>query len=181
MTTSLEERIARIERFLGIHQAEGSAAEREQANGEERLHIGAWLESHRLPGEILSAMAIMLEKGSMASVFAWKDEPVRIDADDIHKTAALCEALASEVRLNIIQELFDGPKTTAELLQAVNLDRSQLYHHLRDLFVHGLVAQPERGRYNATNDGRSMLLAVSHLAKVGHASFRATAELDMGD
>src|SRR5437867_3582109 len=37
-----------------------------------------------------------------------------------------------------------GQRSTAELMAALGLDRGQLYHHLRDLFVQGLVRQPQR-------------------------------------
>jgi DNA-binding transcriptional ArsR family regulator len=179
---TIEERVARLERFLGLGQGEAKPADREQLYGGDRLKVGDWLESRRRPNERLSVLVLMLEEFSISSVLAaMPDERMRWDPGVLNKTASICEALASEVRLSILQELFEGPKSTAELLKAVSMDRGQLYHHLRDLFVQGFVSQPERGRYEATTHGRMMLLAVGQLAYVGPESIRTTGDIDMDD
>jgi DNA-binding transcriptional ArsR family regulator len=182
MDLLLTDRVARLERFLGLGQEDAPPANREQLYGEDRLKVHAWLESRRRPSERISALVIMLESYAVSSVIAaMPDEPMRWEQTSLNRTAAICEALAHEVRLSILQELFDGPKSTAQLLQAVSLDRGQLYHHLRDLFVHGFVAQPERGRYEATTHGRIILLLAGHLAHVGPDSVRTIGDIDMGE
>ena len=47
------------------------------------------------------------------------------------------------------------------------IDRGQIYHHLRDLFVQGFVEQPERERYAATMRGEIVLLVAWHLPLLG--------------
>lgn len=82
---------------------------------------------------------------------------------DARRTAALCQALASEPRLALLLELLPGPRTTGELTASTGLERGQLYHHLRDLFVQGLVEQRERGRYELTGRGQMVVLLATVL------------------
>jgi len=65
-------------------------------------------------------------------------------------------------------------------MQAAGLDRGQLYHHLRDLFVQGLVEQPERGRYSATSRGLLAFYVASVLPAAGDPADRARA-LELGE
>jgi DNA-binding transcriptional ArsR family regulator len=81
--------------------------------------------------------------------------------------AGLYQALASETRLAMLRELFAGPRTTAELMEAVGLDRGQLYHHLRDLFVQGLLQQPQRGQYKLTGRGACIFVGAGALSTLG--------------
>lgn len=81
--------------------------------------------------------------------------------------AGLYQALASETRLAMLRELFAGTRSTAELMEAVGLDRGQLDHHLRDLFVQGLVKQPVRGRYALTGRGTCVFLGAGVVATLG--------------
>lgn len=106
------------------------------------------------------------EGSSMAtSVIIWdKDERVSLDQ---RRAAGLCQALASEARLAILCELQDGSRSTSDLTASTGLERGQLYHHLRDLFMQGLVEQPERGRYQLTGRGRVVLLMTVALAVAG--------------
>jgi len=86
---------------------------------------------------------------------------------DLKYTAGLCQALASETRLAMLRALFAGQRTRAELMEALGLDRGQLYHHLRDLFVQGLVVQPVRGSYKLTGRGTCIFLATGTAAELG--------------
>ena len=73
-----------------------------------------------------------------------------------------------------------GDHTTAELMAAADLDRGQLYHHLRDLFVQGLVEQPERGRYAATPRGWATFHVACVLPNAGDRTDRTRA-LDLSE
>lgn len=96
------------------------------------------------------------------NVMCWDgDEPITFEQ---RRTAALCQALASEPRLSMLCELVAGPRSTSDLTAATGLDRGQLYHHLRDLFLQGLVEQPERGRYRLTDRGETVVLLTAVLA-----------------
>lgn len=99
-------------------------------------------------------------------------------AINLRRAAATCSALASEQRLAMLQELMHGPRTTAELMEALGFDRGQLYHHLRDLFVQAMVEQPERGRYALTARGAWTYLLAGLLA--GDAPVPAEIPADEG-
>ena len=61
------------------------------------------------------------------------------------------------------------------------MDGGELYHHLRDPFIHGLIEQPERGHYAATVRGKMLFLAAGHLAHIGPETMREAPELDIGE
>ena len=188
MTAELERRIERLEQML---RTDGEAVvPREEASGavgfdddpNRRLNLLGWLEERRKPDETVSAIGVVRDAGTAVTVAAWgPDEQVGWDKDVLRRVAAVCGALASEVRLAILNELLRGPKSTAELIAAVSLDRGQLYHHLRDLFVQGFVEQPSRGTYAVTSRGAPMLLIAGHLGIIGPESHRESPELDLGD
>lgn len=105
------------------------------------------------------------EEGSSATgsnAMVWDAED-RITYD-ARRAARLCQAMASEQRLTLLCELLGGARTTSELTTSTGLDRGQLYHHLRDLFVEALVEQPERGRYRLTGRGETAALLGAVLA-----------------
>lgn len=68
-------------------------------------------------------------------------------------------------------------------MTAAGVDRGQLYHHLRDLFVHGLVEQPERGRYALTNRGTMLFLVATLLPAFGgpRPTVYTAEDLDLGE
>jgi DNA-binding transcriptional ArsR family regulator len=144
--------------------------------------VEAWLGRPRKPGETISGALVQIGSHMFEHVTTWDaDEEVGPDRDGLRRIAAIGEALSSDVRLAILQRLLDGSKTTAQLVESVPIDRSQLYHHVRDLFVHGLVEQPERGRYEATARGKMALLLAGHLGAIGPETLREAAELDLGE
>lgn len=151
----MEDVLARLER-LERAVAVGAAGERAVAPAasvaadEEQLglELFALLRERRRPGHVL-AVAGVAGPGGVGAASALGDEP-KVDAK---RVAGVCGALASEARLAILRELAAGRRGTGELLAATGIDRGQLYHHLRDLFVQGLVEQPERGRYRLTGRG----------------------------
>lgn len=175
---TLAARVARLERLVGVSSATavpaGGRARRE------RSQLGDWLTAHRKPGNAVAGIVVGTDKASASArhSFAGDNPPV-----DLRGVADLCQALASEARLSLLRELFRGPRGRAELMTAAGVDRGQLYHHLRDLFVHGLVEQPERGRYALTGRGTVVFLAAGLLPQLsGPVVARPNpAELDLGE
>ena len=57
-------------------------------------------------------------------------------------------ALASPVRIILLRALIGGPRTSQQLREVLaGPSVGQLYHHLRELLVAGLVVQPSRSLY----------------------------------
>ena len=203
----LEARLERVEQLVGLdgsrRRAEGEAAgagtpETANSAGPPRPSIRDWLRSLLAqpwwqPGQHVSAIGIITpdtdEHGNVVgqnlteSAEYWGPKrvggPPTWDASHLSAVAPICQALASEARLSLLRELVKGPKTTAELV-AAGVDRGQLYHHLRDLFLEGLVAQPERGRYEVTRHGRLVFLVVGHLPRLGERTTPVLG-IDLGD
>jgi DNA-binding transcriptional ArsR family regulator len=172
----LEARVERLERRGGV-LPEGEGRGGEGPSGGETpaapagrpapgdLGFGRWLQAQHRPGHTLVALGVVRDRpqgGSTMRSSLIKRRADEFDAD-LRAVARLCQALASESRLALLRELAAGTRTTAELVAATGVERSQLYHHLRDLFVQGLVEQPERGRYAATDGGAMVFLAADAL------------------
>jgi DNA-binding transcriptional ArsR family regulator len=160
--------------FLGLHGAKAASDQKEnQQSGvsggkDTGLNVGHWLHAQRKPGQSIVGVGVARETYIAESVLAWDaEEELPWDPDHLRQVADDCQALASEARLGILRGLVQGPKSTSELLAMTGIDRGQLYHHLRDLFVQGFVEQPERGRYAATMRGEIVLLVAWHLPLLG--------------
>jgi|GEM_PF-5884231 len=124
--------------------------------------LHAWID-HQLQGNTVFVFAGVARPGARAT--ASRGWSVAGDVTiNVRRAAATCSALSSEQRLSMLQELMRGPRTTAELMEALGFDRGQLYHHLRDLFVQAMVEQPERGRYALTARGAWTYLLAGLLA-----------------
>jgi DNA-binding transcriptional ArsR family regulator len=154
----LESRVARLEELVarllpseGADPAAGSAPD---------LH--AWIDAQTKANAVF-VFAGAVHPGARATTSRGWSAPTEV-ALNLRRTAAVCAALSSEPRLAMLQELMHGPRTTAELMEALRFDRGQLYHHLRDLFVQAMVEQPERGRYALTGRGIWALLLAGLLA-----------------
>jgi DNA-binding transcriptional ArsR family regulator len=168
--TDLVQRIERIERLLGVGTTGGgeppapAAPAQEQRNGIAEGSLGDWVRRKRTrPSEVVVGIAASVSVGGVATASQVFERPeVRFD---LRHMAGLYQAFASETRLAMMRELFiGGDRSTAELMEAVGLDRGQLYHHLRDLFVQGLVRQPVRGRYTLTGRGTYIFLGAGVVA-----------------
>ena len=174
--TDLLERIERIERILGVGAA-GSAAGSAAAAAEvdkpaapsgdaQQPTLGAWVQAKRKrPEDVVVGVVVSVHESGLSSSSQLFDKPNV--PYDLQHMAGLYQALASETRLAMLRELFAGPRTTAELMEAVGLDRGQLYHHLRDLFVQGLVRQPQRGQYTLTGRGTCIFLGAGVVSTLG--------------
>ncbi len=169
---TLEERLARlealVERFLPA-QADDAPPPPATPPDREEPQVGrdvaSLLAQSRRPGRrmVLTGVGHWTEHSSATATSAkiWDEaDPIQLD---YRRAAALCQALGSEARLMLLCDLLPGAKTTGELTGSTGLERGQLYHHLRDLFVEGLVEQPERGRYQLTGRGEVVLLLTAVL------------------
>ncbi len=57
-------------------------------------------------------------------------------------------ALGSPLRLSLLRELLQGPRTSQQLQEALDISSAgQLYHHLKDLLAAGLIQQKSRNLY----------------------------------
>jgi DNA-binding transcriptional ArsR family regulator len=73
-------------------------------------------------------------------------DEVRARVDDA--TARVFGALGNAVRLRIVAALLAGPATTAELTESLDQPSAgQLFHHLKELLVAGVIHQPVRATY----------------------------------
>lgn len=160
-------RLEHLERLMGI----GSGPPEVEEHGEHSgvpvaaRQLQAWLNVGRDGAKVVTGLAIGTEHGACTAYGTWAT-PAEFTLDT-RAVAGICQALANDTRLAMLRELFPGRRSTAELMAAVGIDRGPLYHHLRDLFVQGLIAQPERGSYALTGRGVSILLAVSLLPNLG--------------
>lgn len=178
--TDVIERLERLERLLGI----GDPERQQGPSGSHPMtppvlqrpghEFGDWMKSQHRPGQIHVALGIKSDRASWnTSVRRSATKPLK--RRELGAAAALCQALSSETRLAILNELALVDRTTAELMESAGIDRGQLYHHLRDLFVQGLVEQPERGKYAATSRGLLTFLATSILPSAGDPADHARA------
>lgn len=176
---TVEGRLERLEHLLGVTPG-GSDDSTDQPTGRKRgkhgdTDFGQWLRAQHRPGQYVVAVGVAMDhkQSSVMRSSVLQRRPSDTSAD-LRVLAGLCQALASEARLAILRELTQGRRTTAELVSAINVERSQLYHHLRDLFVQGLVEQPERGRYAATTKGAMVFLAADALPSLGDPTEQPT-------
>lgn len=57
-------------------------------------------------------------------------------------------ALGSPLRLKLLRELLQGPKTNLQLQEALSISSAgQLYHHLKELLAVGVIEQKSRNLY----------------------------------
>lgn len=62
--------------------------------------------------------------------------------------ARLFAALGSPFRIRLLRALLEGPRTSRELQAALEVGPvGQLYHHLKELLLAGLIIQPRRNVY----------------------------------
>jgi len=71
--------------------------------------------------------------------------------------------LAHEARVRVLEVLYAGPRSSAELSALTDLRGGNLHYHLKELMYAHYVEQRE-GRYRITNLGAQMLVTVTSLA-----------------
>lgn len=70
----------------------------------------------------------------------------RVDAEEISELhARVCKAIADGKRLQIINELRDGPRTVGELVAALGIPQANASQHLAILRDRGIVAARRAG------------------------------------
>ncbi|MCW4051465.1 MAG: effector binding domain-containing protein [Candidatus Bathyarchaeota archaeon] len=74
--------------------------------------------------------------------------------------ASLLSAIGNAQRLKIATALLEGPSQFNELRELTGLGKTALSHHLGTLVETTILESPERGVYELTEDGRSMVSAV---------------------
>ncbi len=69
--------------------------------------------------------------------------------DEPEKLSHTFAALGSPLRLTLLRELLQGPKTSQQIQEALGVSSAgQLYHHLKELLAVGLIEQKSRNLYS---------------------------------
>ncbi|MGB3735234.1 MAG: winged helix-turn-helix domain-containing protein [Ilumatobacter sp.] len=90
-----------------------------------------------------------------------------LDVDWADQAQAL-SALGHPVRLQILQYVLLGVRTTAELAEIAEVNTTgQLHHHLKDLVAARWLRSPGRGRYEIPVDRVISLLTIVEATRVG--------------
>lgn len=154
----MEERLAALERRMDRLEKQHAKAS-PSASGREPAASSA-LELVRLFRERAaeSGTAGTVSYGGAAFAggheYLWTGEHQVDDlmAADWTAAAAALESMGSPPRLALLGALVGGPRTRAELQEALGGESStgHLYHHLRELQRTGLIGQRRRGTYEVT-------------------------------
>ncbi len=73
--------------------------------------------------------------------------------------AAVIKSLGHPKRLIVVNALWSESSAFIDLQKATGLSKTALVHHLDKLVENGIVDRLERGRYELTDDGRSLVFA----------------------
>lgn len=111
-------------------------------------------------GTVAYAGAAFLGDGEY--VWAGEHEVADLMATDWTAAATALEAMGSPPRLALLAALVGGPRSRAELQEALGGESStgHLYHHLRELQRAGLIMQRRRGAYEVVSRAVIPLLAI---------------------
>ena len=77
----------------------------------------------------------------------------------------LLSPLAHEARIGLMQAMYSGAKSAAELTAATGLKGGNLYYHLKEL-MHAVYVEEQAGGYKLTPLGCQMLITVASIAEV---------------
>ena len=72
----------------------------------------------------------------------------------------LLNAVANEHRVLVASMLIDGTADFSKLQDATGLSKTALSHHLGILTESGMITNPSRGRYELSEDGRTLLSSI---------------------
>ena len=69
-------------------------------------------------------------------------------------------AVGHEARARILAKLLEGPAIYRALQKVTKLAAGQLYHHIAQLRIAGLILPKQRDLYELTRGGRNLILVV---------------------
>jgi DNA-binding transcriptional ArsR family regulator len=117
-----------------------------------------------LPGEAAGTVAYVGAAFLDGHEYVWAGEHQVADlmAADWTAAAGALESMGSPPRLALLAALVGGPRSRAELQEALGGESStgHLYHHLRELQRAGLITQRRRGAYEVVARAVIPLLAI---------------------
>jgi len=92
---------------------------------------------------------IVAGKPSCNWSISWDREVEDLFSIPSHQVAHVLGVLGNEVRLALLRELMQGPKTVVQLTEALGMQTTgQAYHHLKELQRAGYVAEKKAGKYS---------------------------------
>ena len=102
---------------------------------------------------------------------SWDDEVKNLFDIPSHQVAQVLGALGNEVRLDILRELIERPKTIVELTQSLGMKTTgQAYHHIKELQLAGYVEEKSKGRFSINMKlGRVYVAALGLAWNVDHS------------
>lgn len=116
------------------------------------------------PGETAGTVAYVGAAFLAGHEYVWAGEHPVADlmAADWTAAAGVLESVGSPPRLALLAALVGGPRSRAELQEALGGESStgHLYHHLRELQRAGLITQRRRGAYEVVARAVIPLLAI---------------------
>jgi DNA-binding transcriptional ArsR family regulator len=120
------------------------------------------LRDRQLSALLFMAGALQTPAGrvtSWSSETNWGAGEPKTRPEVLQDVARALAALGSEARLRLLQLLWTGEKSAAELAEAAELSTGSLYHHMRELYATRWVEMPQRNRYRLTANGRKALVS----------------------
>jgi DNA-binding transcriptional ArsR family regulator len=139
---------------------ESRAGDERAASLELLLRLREEAEASGGAGTVAYAGAALLDGGE--HLWASEHPVAELMAADWGGAAVLLQAMGSPPRLALLAAFADGPRTRAELQEALGGESTtgQLYHHLRELQLAGLIAQRRRGEYEVVSRAVIPILAI---------------------
>lgn len=121
-----------------------------------------------------------VHQGSRSFNFRHRGRLTEALGADAEAVAAIFAGLGNPFRVKVLRLLLDGPLTSHDLQAKLEVGApGQLYHHLKELMVAGLISQEKRGVYAIREEAAlPVLIAFVMAPRIG--SQRGIAEL-VGD
>lgn len=161
----IEQRLAAVEERVVVERVgDGSARE------EERTRPGALAALEDLksrldpPGGV--TYAGWIERGGQPLQWQFGHTLTDLEENDWASLAARFDALGNPVRLKLLQLVWVGHETVADLTEQDGIGTTgQVYHHLNALVAVGWLIQGARGRYTVPADRVVPLLVILSAAR----------------
>lgn len=120
-----------------------------------------------LPDEGMSAAVIIgLALGNRHSGWQLSETSDVLGSEgDVGEAARIFSALGNEMRLRLLQLLWDGERTTQDLTDGTGLTQGAVYHHMRELTAFRWVESPRRNAFRITPAGRQALACTWEFSK----------------